>query len=54
MPLEAVNEFVIRLANFNGLGSASVNEMFARAIMHMGVTVAPRNVFPSNIQGLPT
>jgi 2-oxoglutarate ferredoxin oxidoreductase subunit alpha len=54
MPLEAINDFVIRFANVNGSGSASANEMFARAIMRMGVTVAPRNVFPSNIQGLPT
>jgi 2-oxoglutarate ferredoxin oxidoreductase subunit alpha len=54
MPIEAVNDFVIRFANVNGSGSASANEMFARAIMRMGVTVAPRNVFPSNIQGLPT
>ncbi len=54
MPLTAVNDFVIRFANVNGSGSASANEMFARAIMRMGVPVAPRNVFPSNIQGLPT
>ncbi len=54
MPIAAVNDFVIRFANVNGSGSASANEMFARAIMRMGVTVAPRNVFPSNIQGLPT
>ncbi|MDR3468047.1 MAG: 2-oxoacid:acceptor oxidoreductase subunit alpha [Xanthobacteraceae bacterium] len=54
MPLAAVNDFVIRFANVNGSGSASANEMFARAIMRMGVPVAPRNVFPSNIQGLPT
>ena len=54
MPLDAVNDFVIRFANVNGSGSASANEMFARAIMRMGVAVAPRNVFPSNIQGLPT
>jgi 2-oxoglutarate ferredoxin oxidoreductase subunit alpha len=54
MPLEAINDFVIRFANVNGSGSASANEMFARAIMRMGVPVAPRNVFPSNIQGLPT
>jgi 2-oxoglutarate ferredoxin oxidoreductase subunit alpha len=54
MPIEAVNDFVIRFANVNGSGSASANEMFARAIMRMGVPVAPRNVFPSNIQGLPT
>jgi len=54
MPLAAVNDFVIRFANVNGSGSASANEMFARAIMRMGIPVAPRNVFPSNIQGLPT
>ena len=54
MPLTAVNDFVIRFANVNGSGSASANEMFARAIMRMGVPISPRNVFPSNIQGLPT
>src|SRR4026209_12340 len=54
MPLTAVNDFVIRFANVNGSGSASANEMFARAVMRMGIPVAPRNIFPSNIQGLPT
>jgi 2-oxoglutarate ferredoxin oxidoreductase subunit alpha len=54
MPLSAVNDFVIRFANVNGSGSASANEMFARAIMRMGIPISPRNVFPSNIQGLPT
>lgn len=54
MPLTAVNDFVIRFANVNGSGSASANEMFARAIMRMGIPMSPRNVFPSNIQGLPT
>jgi 2-oxoglutarate/2-oxoacid ferredoxin oxidoreductase subunit alpha len=53
-PLHAVNEFVIRFANVNGSGSASANQLFARAILRMGVPVAPRNIFPSNIQGLPT
>ncbi|HRP75089.1 MAG TPA: 2-oxoacid:acceptor oxidoreductase subunit alpha [Rhodocyclaceae bacterium] len=48
------NDFVIKFANVNGSGSASANELFARAIMRMGVPVAPRNIFPSNIQGLPT
>ena len=52
--IEAVNDFVIKFANVNGSGSASANELFARAIMRMGVPVAPRNIFPSNIQGLPT
>lgn len=54
MPIESVNDFVIRFANVNGSGSASANEMFARAILRMGVPVSPRNIFPSNIQGLPT
>ncbi|MGP8121401.1 MAG: 2-oxoacid:acceptor oxidoreductase family protein, partial [Xanthobacteraceae bacterium] len=54
MPLAAVNDFVIRFANVNGSGSASANTLFARAIIRMGVPVTPRNIFPSNIQGLPT
>ncbi len=54
MPLESVNDFVVRFANINGSGSASANELFARAVLRMGVPVAPRNIFPSNIQGLPT
>jgi 2-oxoglutarate ferredoxin oxidoreductase subunit alpha len=54
MPIESVNDFVVRFANVNGSGSASANEMFARAVMRMGIPVAPRNIFPSNIQGLPT
>lgn len=53
-PLSRVNDFVVRFANVNGSGSASANEMFARAILRMGIPVAPRNIFPSNIQGLPT
>ncbi len=53
-PVQAVNEFVIKFANVNGSGSASANELFARAILRMGVTVSPRNIFPSNIQGMPT
>ncbi|MGB4926254.1 MAG: 2-oxoacid:acceptor oxidoreductase subunit alpha [Giesbergeria sp.] len=53
-PIEAVNDFVIKFANVNGSGSASANELFAKAILRMGVPVSPRNIFPSNIQGLPT
>jgi 2-oxoglutarate ferredoxin oxidoreductase subunit alpha len=53
-PISRVNDFVVRFANVNGSGSASANEMFARAILRMGVPVSPRNIFPSNIQGLPT
>ncbi|MBV9287251.1 MAG: 2-oxoacid:acceptor oxidoreductase subunit alpha [Hyphomicrobiales bacterium] len=54
MPIHAVNDFVIRFANVNGSGSASANLLFARTILRMGVPIAPRNIFPSNIQGLPT
>ena len=54
MPIESVNDFVIRFANVNGSGSASANQLFARSVMRMGVPIAPRNIFPSNIQGLPT
>ncbi|HVB18464.1 MAG TPA: 2-oxoacid:acceptor oxidoreductase family protein, partial [Stellaceae bacterium] len=52
--IEAVNDFVVKFANVNGSGSASANELFARSILRMGVPVASRNIFPSNIQGLPT
>jgi 2-oxoglutarate ferredoxin oxidoreductase subunit alpha len=52
--LSAINDFVVKFANVNGSGSASANELFARAVMRMGVPVSPRNIFPSNIQGLPT
>jgi NAD-dependent dihydropyrimidine dehydrogenase PreA subunit len=52
--IEATNDFVIKFANVNGSGSASANELFAKAILRMGVPVSPRNIFPSNIQGLPT
>ena len=49
-----VNDLVIRFANVNGTGSASANEMFAKSIFRMGIPVTPKNIFPSNIQGLPT
>src|ERR671935_1127289 len=52
--ISSVNDFVVRFANVNGSGSASANELFARSVLRMGVAVAPRNIFPSNIQGLPT
>ena len=52
--IEACNDFVVKFANVNGSGSASANELFAKAILRMGVPVSPRNIFPSNIQGLPT
>src|SRR5690606_30656283 len=53
-PLTAVNDFVVKFANVNGSGSASANGLFAKSIIRMGVPVSARNIFPSNIQGLPT
>jgi len=52
--LESVNDFVIKFANVNGTGSASANNLFAKALFRMGLPVCPKNIFPSNIQGLPT
>jgi 2-oxoglutarate ferredoxin oxidoreductase subunit alpha len=52
--IEATNDFVIKFANVNGSGSASANRLFARSFLRMGVPIASRNIFPSNIQGLPT
>ncbi|MEC4726648.1 2-oxoacid:acceptor oxidoreductase subunit alpha [Shewanella sp. D64] len=51
---QSINEFVVRFANTNGTGSASANNMFAKAIMRMGLPVSAKNIFPSNIQGMPT
>lgn len=49
-----VNDMVIRFANVNGTGSASANDLFTKAIFRMGVPISSKNIFPSNIQGLPT
>jgi 2-oxoglutarate ferredoxin oxidoreductase subunit alpha len=49
-----VNDFVIRFANVNGTGSASANFLFCKSIFRMGIPATPKNIFPSNIQGLPT
>ena len=54
MSQERINDFVVKFANVNGSGSASANQLFAKSILRMGVAVSPRNIFPSNIQGLPT
>ncbi|MDO9338587.1 MAG: 2-oxoacid:acceptor oxidoreductase subunit alpha [Caulobacter sp.] len=54
MPLTATNDFVVKFANVNGSGSASANGLFVKSILRSGVPVAARNIFPSNIQGLPT
>jgi 2-oxoglutarate/2-oxoacid ferredoxin oxidoreductase subunit alpha len=51
---DRVNDFVIKLANVNGTGSASANSLLMKAIFRMGVPVNGKNFFPSNIQGLPT
>src|SRR5947199_8319663 len=53
-PLEAVNDFVVKFANVNGSGSASANALFAKSVLRMGVPASPRNIYPSNLQGLPT
>jgi 2-oxoglutarate ferredoxin oxidoreductase subunit alpha len=52
--IAAVNDFVVRFANVNGTGSASANNMFVKAIFRMGLPFSAKNIFPSNIQGLPT
>jgi len=49
-----INQFVIKFANVNGTGSASANTLFSKSIFRMGVPISPKNIFPSNIQGLPT
>ncbi|HQU26072.1 MAG TPA: 2-oxoacid:acceptor oxidoreductase family protein [Acidimicrobiales bacterium] len=49
-----VNDFALKLANVNGTGSASANSLLVQAIFRMGVPVSGKNLFPSNIQGLPT
>jgi 2-oxoglutarate ferredoxin oxidoreductase subunit alpha len=53
-PIAATNDFVVKFANVNGSGSASANGLFAKVVLRMGVPVGARNIFPSNIQGLPT
>ena len=53
-PRLRVNDFALKLANVNGTGSASANSLLMEAIFRMGVPVSGKNLFPSNIQGLPT
>jgi len=52
--LQRVNDFVVKFANVNGSGSASANALFVKSVLRMGIPATPRNIFPSNIQGLPT
>ena len=54
MQQRSVNDFTIRVATVNGSGSQSSNLVLTNAIFRMGIPVAPKNVFPSNIEGLPT
>ncbi len=53
-PIQASNDFVVKFANVNGSGSASANALFAKSVLRMGIPASSRNIFPSNIQGLPT
>src|ERR1700747_2420231 len=53
-PRSRVNDFALKLAKVNGTGSSSANNLLMRAIFRMGVPVSGKNLFPSNIQGLPT
>ena len=52
--IASTNDFVVKFANVNGSGSASANQMFAKGVFRSGIPVSPKNIFPSNIQGLPT
>ncbi len=51
---DQINDFALKLANVNGTGSASANGLLMQAIFRMGIPVSGKNLFPSNIQGLPT
>src|SRR5260370_31409913 len=51
---QIINDLTIQAATVNGSGSQTANLILTRAIFHMGIPVAPKNVFPSNIEGLPT
>jgi 2-oxoglutarate ferredoxin oxidoreductase subunit alpha len=52
--MDRTNDFAFKIATANGTGSASANGLIMQAIFRMGVPVTGKNVFPSNIQGLPT
>src|ERR687891_400649 len=54
MTMSSVNDFAFKIATVNGTGSASANSLIMQAIFRMGIPVSGKNVFPSNIQGLPT
>ena len=52
--MSGVNDFAFKMATVNGTGSASANSLLMQAIFRMGIPVTGKNLFPSNIQGLPT
>ncbi|MGE3403496.1 MAG: 2-oxoacid:acceptor oxidoreductase subunit alpha [Vicinamibacterales bacterium] len=52
--MDRTNDFAFKIATANGTGSASANGLIMQAIFRMGIPVTGKNVFPSNIQGLPT
>ena len=52
--MSTINDLVVKFATVNGSGSASANTIFAKTLFRMGIPVSPKNIFPSNIQGLPT
>jgi 2-oxoglutarate ferredoxin oxidoreductase subunit alpha len=54
MTQSRVNDFVLKIGTVNGTGSASANSMLLKALFRMGIPVTGKNLFPSNIQGLPT
>jgi 2-oxoglutarate/2-oxoacid ferredoxin oxidoreductase subunit alpha len=54
LKMSGINDFVVKFATVNGSGSASANTIFAKTLFRMGLAVSPKNIFPSNIQGLPT
>jgi 2-oxoglutarate/2-oxoacid ferredoxin oxidoreductase subunit alpha len=53
-PQKIVNDFVMTFSTINGSGSATANNILLRALFKMGIPVSGKNIFPSNIQGLPT
>jgi 2-oxoglutarate ferredoxin oxidoreductase subunit alpha len=52
--MSSINDFAFKMATVNGTGSASANSLLMQAIFRMGIPVTGKNIFPSNIQGLPT
>ena len=53
-PSKVVNDFCMTVCTVNGSGSATANTTLLRAMFHMGIPVSGKNLFPSNIKGLPT